>query len=58
MEAGEPFDVIILSYDVEGLVKQGKLAADSRTVFGRSGIGVAVRRNRTSARWRRSNARC
>ena len=43
MEAGEPFDVIILSYDVEGLVKQGKLAANSRTVFGRSGIGVAVR---------------
>ena len=43
MEAGEPFDVIILSYDVEGLVKQGRLAADSRTVFGRSGIGVAVR---------------
>ncbi|MBI2960545.1 MAG: substrate-binding domain-containing protein [Betaproteobacteria bacterium] len=44
MEAGEPFDVIVLSYDVEGLVKQGKLAANSRTVFGRSGIGVAVRR--------------
>lgn len=43
MEAGEPFDVIILSYDVERLIKQGKLAADSRTVFGRSGIGVAVR---------------
>jgi len=43
MEAGEPFDVIILSYDVEGLVKQGKLTADSRTVFGRSGVGVAVR---------------
>jgi molybdate transport system substrate-binding protein len=43
MEAGEPFDVIILSYDVEGLVKQGKLAANSRTVFGRSGVGVAVR---------------
>jgi molybdate transport system substrate-binding protein len=43
MEAGEPFDVMILSYDVESLVKQGKLAADSRTVFGRSGVGVAVR---------------
>jgi molybdate transport system substrate-binding protein len=43
MEAGEPFDVIILSYDVEGLVRQGRLAADSRTVFGRSGVGVAVR---------------
>ena len=43
MEAGEPFDVMILSYDVEGLVKQGKLAANSRTVFGRSGVGIAVR---------------
>ena len=43
MDAGEPFDVIILSYDVENLVKQGKLASDSRTVFGRIGIGVAVK---------------
>lgn len=43
MDAGEPFDVIILSYDVEGLIKQGKLAAGSRTVLGRIGIGVAVR---------------
>lgn len=43
MEAGEPFDVMILSYDVEGLVKQGKLAGNSRTVFGRSGVGIAVR---------------
>ena len=43
MEAGEPFDVMILSYDVEGLVKQGKLAVNSRTVFGRSGVGIAVR---------------
>ena len=42
IDAGEPFDVIILSYDVEGLIKQGKLAANSRTVFGRIGIGVAV----------------
>jgi molybdate transport system substrate-binding protein len=42
IDAGEPFDVLILSYDVEGLVKQGKLAPDSRTVLGRIGIGVAV----------------
>lgn len=42
VDAGEPFDVIVLSYDVEGLVKQGKLAADSRTVMGRIGVGVAV----------------
>ncbi len=43
MNAGEPFDVIILSYDVADLVRQGRLAPDSRTVFGRIGIGVAVR---------------
>jgi molybdate transport system substrate-binding protein len=42
VDAGEPFDVLVLSYDVEGLVKQGKLAADSRTPLGRIGIGVAV----------------
>jgi molybdate transport system substrate-binding protein len=44
VDAGEPFDVIILSYDVEGLVKQGKLVPDSRTVLGRIGIGMAVRK--------------
>lgn len=44
VDAGEPFDVLILSYDVEDLVKQGKLAAGSRTALGRIGVGVAVRR--------------
>jgi molybdate transport system substrate-binding protein len=44
VDAGEPFDVIILSYDVAPLIKQGKLIPDSRTVFGRIGIGVAVRK--------------
>ena len=43
IDAGEPFDVIILSYDVEGLIKQGKVVANSRAVFGRVGVGVAVR---------------
>ena len=43
VDAGEPFDVLILSYDVDGLIKQGKLAAGSRTALGRIGIGVAVR---------------
>jgi molybdate transport system substrate-binding protein len=43
VDAGEHFDVLILSYDVEPLVRQGKLAVGSRTVFGRIGIGVAVR---------------
>jgi molybdate transport system substrate-binding protein len=44
MDAGEPVDIIILSYDVEPLIKQGKLAADSRTVFGQIGVGVAVQK--------------
>src|SRR5262245_51153848 len=44
VDAGEPFDVLILSYDVEDLVKQGKLVAGSRTPLGRVGVGVAVRR--------------
>lgn len=43
IDAGEPYDVIILSYDVDALIKQGKVVAASRTVFGRVGVGVAVR---------------
>ena len=43
VDAGEPFDVIILSFDVEGLIKQGKVVADSRTVLGRTAVGVAIR---------------
>jgi len=43
IDAGEPYDVIILSYDVDALIKQGNVVADSRTVFGRVGVGVAVR---------------
>jgi molybdate transport system substrate-binding protein len=43
IDAGEPFDVIILSLDVAGLIRQGKVAANSRTVLGRTGVGVAVR---------------
>jgi molybdate transport system substrate-binding protein len=44
IDAGEPFDVVIMSFDVEGLTKQGKIAADSRTVLGRTGVGVAIRK--------------
>jgi len=50
MDAGESFDVMILSYDIKGLVKQGRLAADTRTVFGRSGIGIAVRQGTPGTR--------
>ncbi len=44
MDAGEPFDVMILSYDIEGLIKQGKLAAGSRVALGRIGVGVAIKK--------------
>ena len=44
VEAGEPFDIAIPSPElIDDLVKQGKVAADTRTVFGRTGLGVAVR---------------
>jgi molybdate transport system substrate-binding protein len=42
INAGEPFDVLILSYDIDGMIKQGKIVADSRTVLGRTGVGVAI----------------
>lgn len=42
VEAGEPFDVLVLSYDVEALIKRGLLEATSRTVLGQIGIGVAI----------------
>ena len=41
-DAGEPFDVMILSYDVEPLIKQGRLVAGTRAVLGRTGVGIAI----------------
>jgi molybdate transport system substrate-binding protein len=46
IDAGEPFDVILLSTDVEPLIKQGKVVADSRTVLGRTGVGIAIPQGR------------
>jgi molybdate transport system substrate-binding protein len=44
IEAGEPFDVAILTPPViDGLVTRGTLAANTRTMVARSGIGIAVR---------------
>ena len=44
IEAGEAFDLAIPSPElIDDLVKQGKVAADTRTVFGRTGLGVAAR---------------
>ena len=45
IEGGEPFDIAVLvNFQADDLIKQGKLVADSRADVMRSGIGVAVRR--------------
>ena len=45
IEKGEAFDMTILGEAaVDDLIKQGKLAAATRTVVARSGLGVAVRK--------------
>ena len=44
IEAGEAFDLVIIdSAEVDDLIKQGKIAGDTRVDFVRVGIGVAVR---------------
>ncbi len=45
MRAGERPDLLIMASDsIETLVREGKLAADSRVDFARSGIAVAVKK--------------
>jgi len=45
IEQGEAFDVAVLvDFQTDGLIKSGKLAADTRANVMKSGIGVAVRR--------------
>lgn len=44
IEEGEEFDVAILNPPVlDSLIRQGKIVAGTRTVIGRSGIGVGIR---------------
>jgi molybdate transport system substrate-binding protein len=44
IEAGEPFDVVILGAPlIDELIAQGRLRADTRADVARSGIGIAVR---------------
>ena len=44
IEAGEAFDVAIIApAQMDDLIKQGKIAADTRTNISRHGIGVAIR---------------
>jgi molybdate transport system substrate-binding protein len=42
IDAGEAFDLVIAPALVEDLVKQGKVAADTRTAFARTGLGIGV----------------
>jgi molybdate transport system substrate-binding protein len=42
LDAGEPVDAIILSFDIDRLIKQAKVVAGSRVVLGRTGVGIAV----------------
>ena len=44
IDDGAAFDVAILSLDIEGLVKSGKIAKGTRVFLGRTGIGVGVRK--------------
>jgi molybdate transport system substrate-binding protein len=45
IESGEPFDLAILvNFQVDDLIRSGKLLADSRADIMKAGIGVAVRR--------------
>ena len=45
VESGEPFDVAVLvDFQIDDLIKQGKLVAGSRMDLMKSGIGVAVKR--------------
>src|SRR5688500_6119984 len=44
IQGGEPFDFVVASpAQIDDLIKEGKIAAHSRTNLARSGIGVAVR---------------
>src|SRR5271169_623135 len=44
IEAGESFDLAILAPpQIDGLIRQNKIAADSRRVLAKSGMGVMVR---------------
>jgi molybdate transport system substrate-binding protein len=48
IEKGEAFDLAILGdAAIDDLIKQGKLAAATRTVVARSGLGIAIRKGMT-----------
>jgi molybdate transport system substrate-binding protein len=43
IDAGQPFDVAVLSSGTDDLIKRGKIVAATRTVLGRTGLGIGVR---------------
>ena len=44
IEAGEPFDIAVLTPPlIDDLIKQGKIAGDSRATLARSGMALAIR---------------
>src|SRR5438552_5677815 len=44
IEAGKPFDLAVLTPPlIDDLIKQGKMAADSRVVIARTGLGLMIR---------------
>src|SRR6267154_745754 len=45
IDAGEAFDIVIPSPEViDELIRQGKIAPDTRAAFGRTGVGLGVRK--------------
>jgi molybdate transport system substrate-binding protein len=42
IDAGEAFDIVIAPALVDELIKQGKVAADTRAAFARTGLGIGV----------------
>jgi molybdate transport system substrate-binding protein len=44
IEAGEPFDLAVLTPPlIDDLIKHGKMAADTRSVIARTGLGIMIR---------------
>jgi len=44
IEGGQPFDVAVLTPPlIDDLIKQGKMAADTRAVIARTGLGIMIR---------------
>jgi molybdate transport system substrate-binding protein len=43
IDTGQPFDVAVLSSGTDDLIKRGKIVVATRTVVGRTGLGIGVR---------------